>query len=195
VHFRVADVEKISRYLCPDPPPPADDFWAKGARGMFTTLAFYFYDLGQEPTLGNILRLAETPEGLQPFAKQVVKDAQAGKLKLSDATLRGFAKIAQRPEKTHGGMLDQLTNALAPLRNPIVNFATSANSFDLRKLREQPMSIYLTVLRPDLPALAPLISLFFQQLVDLTMTVEFGHDPAHRHEVLLGTKCCSGWMK
>jgi type IV secretion system protein VirD4 len=100
--------------------------------------------------------------------------------------LRGLAKIAQRPEKTHGGMLDQLTNTLAPLRNPIVDFATSANSFDLRKLRELPMSIYLTVLRPDLPALSSLISLFYQQLVDLNMTVEFGHDPAHRHEVLLG---------
>jgi type IV secretion system protein VirD4 len=185
-NFRQGEIDKIGNYLVPDPLPPADPFWAQGARAMFSSLAWYLYDIGQVPTLGTILDLVDIPVGLQAFAKKALEAHQAKSIALSSPSVTGLSKIANRAEKTHSGMVDQLTGALAALRNPIVRFATNGNSVDLRKLREQSISIYLTVLRPDLPLLAPVINVFFQQLVDLSMTVEFGHDPAHRHEVLLG---------
>jgi len=185
-NFRVADIEKIANYLCPSPPPPGDPFWAANARDMFRAIALYLLDTDQPCTLGTILDTVEIPEELQTFAKRVMKEAVAGKLPLDEQGVRDFAKIASRPEKTHGGVKDQLTAALSPLKNPLVRFATSANTFDLRELRCKPMSVYLNVARPDIPALRPIINLFFQQLVDLNMVVEYGRDPRHKNELLLG---------
>lgn len=184
-NFRVGDIEKIANYLCPNPAPPADPFWAIGARDMFRAIAIYLLDTDQPCTLGTVLDVVETPEELQTLAKRITKQAQDGDLVLDAQTVRDMAKIAQRPDRTHGGIKDQLTGALAALKNPLVRYATSGNTFDLRRLRCDPMSIYLTVARPDLPALRPIVNLFFQQLVDLNSLVEFGKDPAHKHEVLL----------
>lgn len=185
-NFRVADIEKIAHYLCPNPPPPGDPFWASGARDMFRAIALYLLDTNKPCTLGTILDTVETPEELQTFAKRIIKEAMAGKITLNDQSVRDLSKIASRPDKTHGGVKDQLTAALAPLKNPLVRFATSANTFDLRELRCKPMSIYLNVARPDIPVLRPIINLFFQQLVDLNMVVEYGQDPKHKNELLLG---------
>ena len=184
-NFRVGDIEKIANYLCPNPAPPGDPFWAIGARDMFRAIAIYLLDTDQPCTLGTLLDVVETPEELQTFAKRIAKQAQDGDLVLDGQTVRDMAKIAQRPDKTHGGIKDQLTGALAALKNPLVRYATSGNTFDLRRLRCEPMSIYLTVARPDLPALRPIVNLFFQQLVDLNSLVEYGKDPEHKHEVLL----------
>ena len=184
-NFRVADIEKIAHYLVPNPPPPADPFWATGARDMFRAIVLYLMDTEQPCTLGTVLDTVETPEELQKFAKRIVKQAGEGKLTLDAQSVRDFAAIANRPEKTHGGVKDNLTAALAPLKNPLVRFATSANTFDLRQLRSKRMSIFMTVARPDLAPLKPIINLFFQQLVDLNSMVEFGKDPSHICEVLL----------
>ena len=96
----------------------------------------------------------------------MVQKGLAGEVALDPATIRDLATISNRAENTHSGVKDQLTNALAPLKNPIVRFATNTNTFDLRKLRNKPMSVYLTIARPDLASLRPIINLFFQHLVD-----------------------------
>jgi type IV secretion system protein VirD4 len=51
--------------------------------------------------------------------------------------------------------------------NPLVDAATSANDFDLRDVRKRRMSIYLGVTPDNLERMAPLLNLFFQQLIDL----------------------------
>lgn len=183
-HFRVAEIEKIARYLCPDP-AQGDSFWAIHARGMFRAIALYLYESGQKCTLGGILDVVETAEGIQKFAKRIVKETQEGKHRLDAGTVRDLATIGNRSENTHSGIMDQLTGALAPLKNPIVRFATSNNTFDLREIRNRPTSVYLTIARPDLPALRPIINLFFQHLVDLNSIEEYGKNPSHKNEVLL----------
>ena len=184
-NFRVGDIEKIANYLCPNPPPPADPFWAAGARDMFRAIALYLLDTKQPCTLGGILDVVETTEELKTFAKRIVKEVADSKLVLDAQSVRDFAKIGERPDKTHGGVKDQLTAALAPLKNPLVRFATSGNTFDLRTLRSKRVSIYVCVARPDIAILRPIINLFFQQLTDLNMLVEFGKAKDHRHELLL----------
>ena len=186
-NFRVGDIERIAHYLLPNPPGPGGDpFWATSARDMFRAIALYLLETTQTCTLGAILEVADTPEELQTFARRVVREAAAGTSTVDAQTVRDFSTIAHRPEKTHGGVKDNLTGALAPLKNPLVRYATDGNSFDLRALRAQRMSVYMSVKKPDLTPLRPIINLFFQQLVDLSSMVEYGKDPSHRHEVLLG---------
>jgi type IV secretion system protein VirD4 len=183
--LRVGDIEKIARYLCPDP-ARGDAFWAMSAREMFRALALYLFDAGKPVTLGAIRDLLETEEGLRRFAKEVLRDRKAeGEKVITARVARDFAIMANRSDATHSGIVDQLMTALAPFANPLLRRATAENSFDLRDLRKDPVSIYLIVARPDLPALRPLLNLFVQQLVDLNTLVEFGKDPEHKSEVLL----------
>jgi len=186
-NFRVGDIEKIANYLLPTPSGPGGDpFWATSARDMFRAIALFLFQTTGTCTLGGILDVADTPEELQKFARRIVREANAGTLQVDPQTVRDFSTIANRPDKTHGGIKDNLTGALAPLKNPLVRYATDGNTFDLRALRTQRMSVYMTVKKPDLPPLQPIINLFFQQLVDLCSMVEYGKDPSHKHEVLLG---------
>ena len=154
-NFRVGDIEKIAQYLLPLPSGSSDPFWATSARDMFRALALYLLDTSGTCTLGGILDLAETPEELQRFARRIVREATAAEITLDPQSIRDFAAVANRPDKTHGGVKDNLTGALAPLKNPLVRYATEGNTFDMRELRMQPMSIYMTVKKPDLPALRP----------------------------------------
>jgi type IV secretion system protein VirD4 len=186
--FRTGEVERIARYLCPDP-ATGDSFWASSARDMFRALVLYLFESDAAVSLGALRDLIEVPEGLEAFCRNVVKreyendrKAESG---LSAAVIRDLATIANRAENTHSGIKDQLLSGLAPLTNPLVRNVTAGNTFDLRDLRRRKMSIYLVVARPDLPALRPLINLFIQQLVDLHTRVEFSADPAHRYEILL----------
>lgn len=183
--LRIGDVEKIARYLCPDP-QNADGFWAMGARDMFRAVALYLYDSGAPVNLGAIRDLLECDEGLRAFAKTLVKSVKAEVIQgITPRVLSDFANIATRSENTHSGIYDQLMMALAPLTNPLIRFATSGNSFHLTELRKRPISIYVVIARPDLPLLKPLVNLFIQQMVDANTVVEFGKDAAHRCEVLL----------
>jgi type IV secretion system protein VirD4 len=182
---RSGDVEKIARYLCPDT-PTGDPFWTTSARELFRALALYLYDIGEPVTLGAIRDLLEAGDGLRVFAHDVLRDIRAGILSnISPRVARDFATVCARSDNTHSGIVDQLMVALAPLSDPLVRRTTSQNSFDLRALRSRPMTVYVVAARPDLPALRPLVNLFFQQLVDQNTRVEFGADPRHCSEVLL----------
>src|SRR3546814_1438397 len=60
-----------------------------------------------------------------------------------------------------------LTARLNLWLNPVVDAATSASDFDLREVRARHMSIYLGVSPDNIDRIAPVYSLFLQQLVDL----------------------------
>src|SRR3546814_14282077 len=62
-----------------------------------------------------------------------------------------------------------ITNVLGLWLNPLVDAATAASDFDLRQLRQRPMSIYLGVSPDELDRIAPLYNLLFQQLIDLNV--------------------------
>lgn len=77
---------------------------------------------------------------------------------------------------------DQLSGyigSLEPLNlwaDPLVDAATSDDDFDLRELRRNPISIYLVVGPDEIEELAPLMRLFFQQVMGLIQQKEPGED-------------------
>ncbi len=68
--------------------------------------------------------------------------------------------------------------------NPILDWATSANDFDLRELRSKRISIYVGVLPEDLHRLRPVLSLFFQQAIALQTRQLPEHNPALVYQVM-----------
>ena len=98
------------------------------------------------------------------FDKQA---AEVGKA-LSQTCVRALnTYISIAAENTRGGVIGGFRSRLELWMNPLVDAATSANDFDLRDVRKKRISIYLGVSPDNLERMAPLINLFFQQLLDL----------------------------
>ena len=70
-------------------------------------------------------------------------------------------------ENTLNSVRKTVTARLGLWLNPRIDAATAENDFDLRFLRQRPMSIYLGVTPDNLDRLSPLLNLFFQQTIDL----------------------------
>jgi|ThiBiot_300_plan_2_1041538.scaffolds.fasta_scaffold00112_18 type IV secretory pathway TraG/TraD family ATPase VirD4 len=99
-----------------------------------------------------------------PFDKEACRIAK----RLSENCVRAlnsYATIAS--ENTRAGVMTAFRSTLSLWMNPLVDAATSANDFDLRDIRKRCMSIYLGVTPNNLERMAPLLKLFFQQLLDL----------------------------
>ena len=93
--------------------------------------------------------------------------AEIGKA-LSPACVRALNSfISISSENTRAGIITSFRSRLELWMNPLVDAATSANDFDLRDVRKKRMSIYLGVTPDNLDRMAPLLNLFFQQLLDL----------------------------
>lgn len=99
-----------------------------------------------------------------PFDKT---SAEIGK-SLSGTCVRALnSYISISSENTRAGVMTSFRSRLELWMNPLVDAATSANDFDLRDVRKRRMSIYLGVTPDNLDRMAPLLNLFFQQLLDL----------------------------
>jgi type IV secretion system protein VirD4 len=69
--------------------------------------------------------------------------------------------------------------------NPILDWATSGNDFDLRELRSKRMSIYVGVNPDDLHRLRPVVNLFFQQAIGLQTRELPEHNPKLKFQVMM----------
>ncbi|MCF3971958.1 type IV secretory system conjugative DNA transfer family protein, partial [Pseudomonas aeruginosa] len=68
--------------------------------------------------------------------------------------------------------------------NPLIDAATSGDSFNFHDLRRKRMSIYLGVNPGDLTRLSLLMNLFFTQMLDANMDTMPEDDPTIRYELL-----------
>jgi len=184
--FLVADVQRIVNYLIQL--GKGDDFWPLQARQLAIGLALYCYSVGETPTLPRIRALSlvgADGTGLQRWCKTLTSDpAKLGGLHPeARMSLTAFANSA---ENTASGISQTVAAGLTPFINDLTAAVVSGNSFDLRKLREEPLSIYLGVQPADIETVSPVLRLFFQQAVDVNTDVEFGQDEKHRYRVLFG---------
>jgi len=105
---------------------------------------------------------------------------------LSSACVRALnSYISIAAETTRAGIMTGFRSRLELWYNPLIDAATSANDFDLRELRKKRMSIYLGVTPDNLDRLAPLLNLFFQQLIDLNTRELPEHNPSLKYQCLI----------
>lgn len=93
--------------------------------------------------------------------------------------------FAGMSDRTQSSVLANYKAALELFQLPDIDAATSANDFDLTELRQRRMSLYVAIPPGDLARLAPLVNLFFRQLIDLNTEQLREHNPALKHTVLL----------
>jgi type IV secretion system protein VirD4 len=167
-NFRIDDVQKIANMLFPDQ-AGTDPIWTATPRSLFLGIVL---SLAETPdklvTLGQVLRETLTDgDGSSYFTKLINTRAADGK-PFSGPCVRALnSYISISSENTRAGVITSFRSRLELWMNPLVDAATSANDFDLRDIRKRRMSIYIGVTPDNLERMAPLINLFFQQLIDL----------------------------
>lgn len=167
-NFRIDDVQKIANMLFPDQ-PGTDVIWTATPRSLFMGVVLYLLETpGKLVTLGQVLRETLSDGDGSKYFAAIIKERQASSNPLSNACIRGLnSYISISSENTRAGVMTGFRSRLELWTNPLVDAATSANDFDLREVRTKRMSIYLGVTPDNLDRMAPLLNLFFQQLVDV----------------------------
>lgn len=93
--------------------------------------------------------------------------------------------ITIESDNTRSGVMTSFRSRLELWLNPLVDAATSASDFDLRDVRRKRMSIYLGVTPDNLERFAPLMNLFFQQLLDQNTRTLPEHDRTLKYKCLV----------
>lgn len=167
-NFRIDDVQKIANMLFPDE-DGTDVIWTATPRSLFLGIVLMLAETPEKPlTLGQVVReTLNDGDGAKYFAKLINDRAAVGKPYSGTCVraLNSYVSIAA--ENTRAGVITSFRSRLELWINPLVDAATSANDFDLREVRKKRMSIYLGVTPDNLERMAPLLNLFFQQLIDL----------------------------
>ncbi len=185
-HFRIDDIQKIGAMLFPDM-QGTDPIWTATPRSLFTGIVLYLIETPGKPlTFGQVLRetLAEG-DGAARFA-QIISDREMSGNPLSGDCVRSLnSYVSITSDNTRSGIITGFRSRLELWMNPLVDAATSGNDFDLRDIRKKRMSIYVGVTPDNLARMAPLLNLFFQQLIDLNTRELPNRKPELKHTCLL----------
>jgi len=162
----VNELQKIAVMLFPAP-ERSDPFWAEAARAAFTGVGALVAANPALPfTIGEIYRRLTTGDPKEDLPKALKEASKAGQ-RLSQACVSAIQDFASASDNTFSGIKQTITARLNLWLNPVVDAATATSDFDLREVRVRRMSIYLGVSPDNIDRIAPVYSLFLQQLVDL----------------------------
>jgi len=177
--LRERDLKQIATSMYPTP-QAGERFWIFHARELFVGTAMLCQETGNgTPGLGEIQRLLGLPE-LRAFIRDEVEPRSNG---LSQACVSRLLSWAETDAAaTRAGILATAQETLLAWNDPILDRATAGSDFDLRELRHRPMAIYVTVSPQALISMAPVLRVFFEQVVQLNAT---DGGPGRAHEVLL----------
>jgi type IV secretion system protein VirD4 len=184
---RVNDLQRIAEMLYPDP-PNVDPFWTASARSLFLGIALYLFETPSLPkTVGEVLRqgMASDDEGFGQHWKRIIEGRNSGRFPLSPQCVRALYDVIDLAPVTASSIRKTFTSRLDLWLNPILDWATSGNDFDLRELRSKRMSIYVGVNPDDLHRLRPVVNLLFQQAIGLQTRELPEHNPKLKYQVMM----------
>jgi len=136
----------------------AGDFLTEG-RDLFIAAGLLAIERGR-PTIGEICLIL-----FGQGATQAAYAAHAEEVRHPSAaqSFRKFAGYSDRTLSSHASVLSGA--GLSLWNNPAIDRATSGNDFSFADLRRRPMAVYLVVNSDAITTLAPLIRLFFGELI------------------------------
>lgn len=176
---RISDLQVIAKILIKDP-VKSDPVWASEARALFIGLALYVTGNPNMPTtIGAINRLLGTEQDLGDICRHIVESHP----ELSPTLNKTLMNFANKAAKERSGVKSSLNQAINLWDNPVIDAATSASDFTIADLRKKKTAIYVGVLTGQIPALAPLLRIFFEQVITLLSMKE--PDESEPHKVLL----------
>jgi type IV secretion system protein VirD4 len=181
--LRVDDIQKIGHMLFPDI-PNVDPMWSASCRSLFLGLVLYLLETpGATVSLGQVAR--EMYASNEERSETTFKQAQAAGTPYSITCVHAISDYLNTSDNTRTSIRKTFTSRFELFLNPILDAATAGNDFDLEQLRRTRMSLYIGISPDNLGRLAPLLNLFFQQVVDLNTRVLPEHDKTLKYQLLL----------
>lgn len=154
----------------------ADPFWAEAARVGFIGVGAYVAETPELPfTLGEIFRQLTRGDPRARFPALIAARRREGR-PLSGPCAAALTDFCASSENTFASIRQTITTRMGLWLNPAVDAATAASDFDLRALRRGRVSLYLGATPDNMQRVAPLYSLLFQQLIDLSSRALPGPD-------------------
>lgn len=167
---RMAELEKIATLFLQAEDSTAASF-LPNSRSIFVACGILAYEQG-ELTLGRIHKLAFGGAG-----DNNAKFAGYAKTVYDRSAKLIFQQLAGTTEKTLSAYISVLSSAgMGAWANPHTCAVTDASDFDFATFRKSPQTVYLTTPFNEIPAIAPLIRLFFADLIATLQDHEPGRD-------------------
>ena len=158
---RVSDIQVIAKILIKDP-QKSDPIWASEARALFVGLALYVIENDKMPsTIGAINRLLGTEQDLGDVVRHIIQTHP----ELSDTIKKSLMNFANKAAKERSGVKSSLNQAINLWDNPIIDAATATSDFSISDLRKERIAVYVGVLTGQISTLAPLLRIFFEQVI------------------------------
>jgi type IV secretion system protein VirD4 len=178
------DIQRIAQMIFPEA-HGQEKFWVDAGRSAFIGAAAFIAETEDAPlTFGAVLRMLSSHDAASSTLERIEARRQKGE-PYTEATVAALDDYLNGSPDLVNSIRKTVTARLSLWFNPRIDAATSASDFDLRELRNSLHAIYIGVTPDNIGRLRPLLALFFQQLVDLTVRTLPQHDPAARHQVLL----------
>jgi len=163
--LRIRDIQLIANTLIPGGEGP-ERFWSASSRDLFQTLALYLFESNQDATLARLHDISKTTDISELFTHNMIDKPDH----YSTTLISGATAFLSGDERTRKNILTDLHSRLSLWQDPLIRKATSGNDIPLTDLRRKPHSIYLQMNPADRLRLAPLLTLFWAQLIQLMTT-------------------------
>jgi len=160
------ELQRLAVMLFPAP-PHADPFWAEAARTGLIGVGALVADTPELPfSLGAIYAELTAGDPRTRLPAILAARRKAGR-PLSSGGASALGDFCSASENTFASIKQTITSRMNLWLSPRVCAATEVSDFDLRDLRRERISLYLTVSPDNLARVAPLYNLLLQQLIDL----------------------------
>ena len=160
-HYRVKYLQKIARTLIPDN-PHSDPIWVASPRKLMVALALYLMDTpGACVSLGEINRTLKQPKFLEWLEATLTEREDLDPLFYQD-----MHQLLALDSRTRSNIIESFSVYFNLFDDPLIDAATSHSDFDVRQLRKEKMTIYVGFSPDDMRRLAPLLTMFWEQVID-----------------------------
>lgn len=178
------DIQRIAQMIFPQ--TSGDQaFWTDAARSAFVGATAFLAESPELPlTIGEVLRLLSSVDGASSMIERI-EARRAARKPYTEATVKALEDYLKGSADLVNSIRKTITAKLSLWFNPRIDAATSESDFDLRELRNSLHAIYVGVTPDNIERLRPLLALFFQQLVDLTVRTLPQFDKKAKHQVLV----------
>lgn len=165
---RIEDLQKIANIFIPDN-PKTEAIWTAQPRMLFTALALLVLDTPDMPkTIGQIVRIVKNTSNLTEYVTGLLTQ----RTDLDPLCERNFNAFLQVHEKTRASVVASFLTYFELFDSPLIDAATSKSDFDIRELRKKKMTIYVGVTNDNMVRMAPLLTVFYQQVLDAMLQRE-----------------------
>ncbi|KQV78242.1 hypothetical protein ASC87_11610 [Rhizobacter sp. Root1221] len=184
-NFRANDLMALATIIYPV--NEKDPFWSDAAKNLFIGLGLLVLETPELPhTIGEILRQG-SGKGMpiEEYLKQVMAQRAGSAQPLSDSCRDTLNRFLNSGEQALKGVHATFSAALTPWGNAVIDKATSGDDFSLRDVRKKKVTIYLNIPAGEILQAAPIIKLFFSQLINENVKELPEQNPELKHQCLL----------